>query len=72
LERGSGSSGNAVALRFAECSFQKLPHPLEPLLKTLPVVNGLEVEKMLDFLAIVLKMRRLGQMLDSQLFEVLF
>lgn len=63
--------GNGAVSRVTGCLFQRLPHPLEPLLKSLPVVSGLEFEK-LDFLTIVLKIRRLGQILDSQLFEVLY
>jgi hypothetical protein len=72
LDPGNGNVGDAAALRFTGCLFQRLPHSSEPLLKSLPVVNGLEVENLLDVLAIILKIRRLGQMLDSQLFEVLY
>ena len=64
--------GNGAVSRVTGCLFQRLPHPLEPLLKSLPVVNGLEFEKLLDFLTTVLKIRRLGQIFDSQLFEVLY
>jgi hypothetical protein len=64
--------GNGAVSRVTGCLFQRLPHPLKPLLKSLPVVNSLEFEKLLDFLIIVLKIRRLGQILDWQLFEVLY
>jgi hypothetical protein len=59
-------------LRFTGYAFEKLPHPLQSLLNTLPVVSGLEIEKLLDFFGIVLKMHCLGQLLDAQLFEVLY
>jgi hypothetical protein len=42
------------------------------LLNILPVVKGLEIKRLLEFLGLVLKIRRLGQLPDMQLFEVLY
>jgi hypothetical protein len=44
---GSGGVGavGAGTLCFTGYAFQKLPHPLQPLLSTLPVVSGLEIDK---------------------------
>ena len=46
-----------------------LPQPLEQLLKTLPLVNVLEVKDIMEFLASFLKVQRLS---DWQVFEAIY
>jgi hypothetical protein len=58
---GNCGSGDTWSLNFPQCSFKKLPQPSERFLKTLPVVNGFEVERLLEYLAFVLKIRRLAR-----------
>jgi len=64
IPQANGSSDNVGPLHLLQSPFQKLPQPLERLLKNLPIVDGLHVVKLFEFLESVLKIRRLGQMLD--------
>jgi hypothetical protein len=50
IPQANGSSGNVGPLHFLQSPFQKLPQALERLLKNLPIVNGLEVVKLFEFL----------------------
>jgi len=62
---GNCGSGDTWSLNFPQFSFKKLPQPSEWFLKTLSVVNGLEVERLLEYLAFVLKIRRLSVCCES-------
>ena len=55
--------------RCFEFRIKKLPQPLEQLLKSLPLVNSLEVKTFSECLAIFLKIQRLSA---SQMFEVIY
>ena len=57
---GNCGGGYKWSLNFPQRSFKKLPQPSERFLKTLSVVNGFEVERLLEYLAYVLKIRRLS------------
>ena len=48
-------------------SFNKLPNPLTPLLQSLPVVDGLDVNVLVTFLGILFRMREFPGMRDSDL-----
>jgi len=63
IPQANGSSGDVGPLHLLQRPFQKLPQPLERLLKNLPIVDWLEVVKLFDSLESVLKIR-LGQVLD--------
>jgi hypothetical protein len=49
IPQANGSSGNVGPLHILQSPFQKLPQPLEHLLKNLPIVDGLKVVKFLNF-----------------------
>jgi hypothetical protein len=62
---GNCGSGDTWLLNFPLCSFKKLLQPSERFLKTLSVANVFEVERLLEYLAFVLKIRRLARVWDS-------
>jgi hypothetical protein len=64
IPQANGSSNNVGPLNLLQSPFQKLPQPLERLLKNLPIVDGLEFVKLFEFLESALKIRRLGQVLE--------
>jgi hypothetical protein len=55
---------------FSICN--KLTHPVEGLLRELPVVDGLEVKALLDFFRKVIKIHTLCTISDRALFEVIY
>jgi hypothetical protein len=52
--------------------FAKLPHPMEALLREIPVTSGLEVEPLLQFLTKVLEMRDHFGLPDRQLLDIIY
>jgi hypothetical protein len=57
---------------FTPHFYQRLPHPLSHLLKELPVVDGIDVGLMCDFLLKELKIRQMGQMADNAIYEIMY
>jgi hypothetical protein len=64
IPQANSSSGDVGPLHVLQNQFQKLSHTLERLLKNLPIVDGLELVKLFEFLASVLTIQRMGQVLD--------
>jgi hypothetical protein len=64
IPQANCSSGDVGPLHVLQTQFQKLSHTLERVLENLHNVDGLEVVKSFEFLESVLKIRRLGQVLD--------
>jgi hypothetical protein len=52
--------------------YQKLPHPLAPLFKNLPVSDGGNIPVLYDFLLKVIKLRQVGLVVEPTLFELLY
>jgi hypothetical protein len=57
---------------FTPHFYQRLPHPLSHLVKELPVVDGIDVNLLCDFLAQVLKIRYVGQMAERTIYEIMY
>jgi hypothetical protein len=57
---------------ISQCRFNKIPHPVERLLRQLLSVDGLEVRQLLKFLAQVLKIRTIFSLPDAQLLETIY
>ncbi|TLY46688.1 MAG: hypothetical protein E6K54_08225, partial [Gammaproteobacteria bacterium] len=51
--------------------FAKLKNPIEVLLAELPHCNGLEVERLLQFISIVLRLRSETQLSDVEIFDII-
>jgi hypothetical protein len=52
--------------------YQKLPHPLAPLFKNLPVSDGSDIPVLYDLLLQVIKLRQVGLIVEPPLFELLY
>jgi len=65
-------SGHGIKQEFTPHFYQRLPHPLSNLIKELPVVDGTEVNRLYEFLLRVLKVRQVGQMSDSAIYELMY
>jgi hypothetical protein len=52
--------------------FNKFTHPVEGLLRELPVLDGFEVKALLDFFRKVIRIRKLCPTSDRALFEVIY
>jgi hypothetical protein len=50
--------------------YQKLPHPLAPLFKNLPVSDGSNIPVLYDLLLKVIKLREVGLIVEPTLFEL--
>ena len=57
---------------FTTHFYQRLPHPLSHLIKELPVVDGTDVNLLCDFMTQVLKIRQVGQMAESTIYEIMY
>ena len=65
-------SGQGIKQVFTLHFYQRLPHPLSHLLKEIPVLDGTDVNLLFDFLLKVVKIRRVGQMNDSAIHELMY
>ena len=65
-------SVQSVGAQFHSTMFSKVAHPIEGLLRRLPLVDGLDVNQLLLFLAGVIKIRNISMVTDVQLFELIF
>jgi len=65
-------SGQWIKLVFTPHIYQRLPHPLSHLLKELPVVDSTDVNLLCDFLLKVIKIRHVGQMNESAIYELMY
>jgi len=65
-------SGHWMKQVFAPHFYQRLPHPLSGLIKQLPIVDDTEVKCLYEFLLRVLKVRQVGQMSDSAIYELMY
>lgn len=63
-----GQSGSQV---FTPLFYERLTHPQSHLLKELPVVVGNDVNLLYDILLKVLKIRQVGQMTESTIYEII-
>jgi hypothetical protein len=52
--------------------FNKLPHPVDRMLKQLPLVDGLEVNSLLQFLKSILQIRAVFTVTDQVLLQVIY
>jgi hypothetical protein len=50
---------------------QRLPHPLAQLIKQIPVVDGLDVKMLWEFLHSVLKIKQVARVSDMALYEIM-
>jgi hypothetical protein len=57
---------------FGAISYQKLPHPLGPQIKELPVVDGSNVDKLLEFFTGVFRLKQVGQWNVPTIYELLY
>lgn len=53
-------------------SYTKLPNPLNGIFQSLPVVDGLEANKLLEFLEILLRAKEFPGMSDEILLKYIF
>jgi hypothetical protein len=56
---------------FSSQLYQRLPHPLANFLKEIPVVDGADVNTLWDFLSKAVHIRRVGQVQDQHMLELL-
>jgi len=57
---------------FTPHFYRRLAHPLNHLMKELPVVDGTDVNLLCDFMIQVLKIRQVGQMTESTIYEIMY
>jgi hypothetical protein len=57
---------------FTPHLYQRLPHPLSHLLKELPAVDGTDINLSCYFLVKVIKIRQVGQMSGSAIYELMY
>jgi hypothetical protein len=79
---GDFSTGNEMTgtPQFSACAksmfishiYQRLPHPLDDLLKEVPVVDGTEVNLVWDFLFKAIHARRVSQTKDQLILQLLY
>lgn len=68
----SGTVSHPSSAGFSSMAhYHKLPNPLTPLLQELPVVDGLDVEKLLKFLGTVLRLREFPSLNDYSLLQLI-
>jgi hypothetical protein len=68
----SPSLGTVPVRNWAFSSYQKLPHPFCNQLQQLPIVDGSDVELLLDFLLGVVRMNKVAQWSVPMVYEVLY
>ena len=69
---GLPTPAQSVNQFFTPHFYQRLPHPLSRLMKELPVVDGTDVNLLCDFMTQVLKIRQVGQMTESAIYEIMY
>jgi hypothetical protein len=69
---GLPSLGQSASQVFTPHFYQRLPHLLSHLLKELPVVDGTDVNLLCDFLLKIFKIRQVGQMTESTIYEIMY
>jgi hypothetical protein len=57
---------------FTSHLYQKLPHPFSQSLKELPVIDGRDVNSLLEFLLRLIRMNQVGQIITPGSYEVLY
>jgi transposase InsO family protein len=57
---------------LASICYQKLPHPLGQQIKDLPVVDGYHVDRLLEFLVGVFRLKQVGQWNVPMIYEILY
>jgi hypothetical protein len=57
---------------FGAISYQKLPHPLGQQIKELPIVDGSNVDKLLEFLVGVFRLKQVGQWNVPMIYKILY
>jgi hypothetical protein len=68
----SSSLAQGASQVFTPHLYHRLTHPLNHILKELPVVDGTDVNLLCDFLLKVLKIRQVGQFPDQTIYEVMY
>jgi hypothetical protein len=56
---------------FTSNYYQKLPHPFKQALCELPIIDGSDVRKLVDFLLRIIRMKQIGQMANMNM-EILY
>ena len=69
---GVPAPAQSVNQVFTQHFYQRLPHPFSHLMKELPVVEGTDVKLLCDFKTQVLKIRQVGQMTESTIYEIMY
>jgi len=69
---GVPATAQSVNQVFTTHFYQILPHPLSHLMKELPVVDGSDVNLLCFLMTQVLKIRQIGQMTESTIYEIMY
>jgi hypothetical protein len=65
-------AGSDPVHNFGSNIYQKLPHPLLQQIKELPIVDGTDVDKLLDFLLGMIRLNQVGQWQVPMIYEVVY
>jgi hypothetical protein len=65
-------AGSVPVYTFGSNIYQKLPHPFCQQIKELPIVDGSDVDKLLEFLLGMIRMNQVGQWREPMIYEVVY